>query len=431
MTVIEPKRAIKIFFSYAHEDKDACKELEEHLSALKHSDKIEIWYDRDIQAGTSWAQEIDIRLNSADLILLFISRSFMNSDYCYGIEMKRAMEKHHAGTAHVIPIILSPVDLKDTPVSNLQALPNDAKPINKWPDRDEAFVNVVDGIRSVVETLLAQKKAADEAIAKRSRETIDTHEAVKRFHHLMQPENSRFEPSFRTFCLTGQAKIGKSHLLQKVFPDISQHTYHARQILIDLRDLPISSVTDVLNTICLQLGAHNCSTYSKSYQKMRNEAGSDVTSFLTDYSLVGSSAKASTTIQRQNNRLTTDLVIDLDRLHDKPIVFFFDSFDLANKQIQNWLITSFLAKVSALPHVRVVIAGRSLPEKLGDYVGIHQIHQLAPVREDTEYFTYCQNMQVNLDEIEIASAARSCKYTPGIFINYLFIKMRHQAVQNG
>jgi hypothetical protein len=39
-----------------------------------------------------------MHLNSAHIILLLVSRNFMASDYCYGIEMKRAMEKHEAGT---------------------------------------------------------------------------------------------------------------------------------------------------------------------------------------------------------------------------------------------------------------------------------------------------------------------------------------------
>ncbi len=57
--------------------------------------------------------------------------------------MARAMERHDAGEARVIPIILRPVDWEGSPFEKLQALPKDAKPITTWTNKDEAFTNVV------------------------------------------------------------------------------------------------------------------------------------------------------------------------------------------------------------------------------------------------------------------------------------------------
>jgi hypothetical protein len=74
----------------------------------------------------------------------------MASEYCYDLEMQRAMERHQAGTARVIPIILRPTDWKDTPFSKLQALPKDGKPITTWENQDEAFLNVVQSIRKAI-----------------------------------------------------------------------------------------------------------------------------------------------------------------------------------------------------------------------------------------------------------------------------------------
>jgi len=63
----------------------------------------------------------------------------MNSDYSNDVEVTRAMERHEAGEARVIPIILRPVDWEGAPFSKLQALPTDAKPVTSWDDSDEAF----------------------------------------------------------------------------------------------------------------------------------------------------------------------------------------------------------------------------------------------------------------------------------------------------
>lgn len=101
--------SIKIFFCYAREDEILRKGLEKQLRALMRQGLIDVWYDREISAGTEWERELDKQLNTAQIILLLVSPDFMDSDYCYGVEMKRAMERHEQGDAHVIPIILRPV----------------------------------------------------------------------------------------------------------------------------------------------------------------------------------------------------------------------------------------------------------------------------------------------------------------------------------
>lgn len=146
------KLAMEVFISYSHKDEDLREELDIHLSNLKQQGKIAAWHDRAIEAGAEWEAEIKGRLESAHLILLLISPRFMASKYCYDKEMQRAMERHEAGTARVIPIILKPVDWKDTPFSKLQVLPRDGKPITTWNNQDEAFLNVVEGIRQSVES---------------------------------------------------------------------------------------------------------------------------------------------------------------------------------------------------------------------------------------------------------------------------------------
>jgi WD40 repeat protein len=89
-------------------------------------------------------------LNEAEVILLLVSPDFINSDYCYSIEMKRAIERHEQGEAHVIPIILRPVYWQGV-LGQLQALPTDANPVmsSGWQYQDEAFFNVTEGIRNV------------------------------------------------------------------------------------------------------------------------------------------------------------------------------------------------------------------------------------------------------------------------------------------
>ena len=148
---------MKLFFSYAHKDEPLRDQLATHLSLLKRQNIITDWHDRNITAGTDWAQAIDDNLNTADIILLLISSDFLASDYCYDKEMTRAIERHHQGTARVIPIILRPCDWHSAPFGKLQALPKDAKPVTQWSNPDEAFTNIAQGIRTAVTELQQYK----------------------------------------------------------------------------------------------------------------------------------------------------------------------------------------------------------------------------------------------------------------------------------
>jgi hypothetical protein len=155
--------AVEIFYSYSHRDEDLREELEKQLSLLKKRGLIRTWHDRKIEPGTEWDRTISNRLNSADIILLLISADFLSSDYCYDIEMTRAMERHEAREARVIPIILRHVDnWQAAPFGKLQALPKGGKPVKSWTDRDEAFADIARGIRSTIEALGQPSEPADE-----------------------------------------------------------------------------------------------------------------------------------------------------------------------------------------------------------------------------------------------------------------------------
>jgi tetratricopeptide (TPR) repeat protein len=149
---------VEVFFSYSHKDEGLRNELETHLAMLKNEGVISDWHDRQILPGQEWDGQIDEHLNSADIILLLASPDFLASKYCYDIEVARAMERHEeAGDACVIPVILRPCEWQRAPFSKLQALPTGTVPITRWPDRDEAFLKVAEGIRRAVEQLLSSR----------------------------------------------------------------------------------------------------------------------------------------------------------------------------------------------------------------------------------------------------------------------------------
>ena len=150
-----PWESVELFFSYAHEDEKLRDSLARHLAQLQREKIITAWHDRCINAGTHLDKEIDLHLNSAGIILLLVSASFMNSEYCCGIELKAALRRHELGEAVVIPVILRDCDWTSAPFAKLRAAPKDGRAITGryWKNCDEAFTDVAKDVREVASRL--------------------------------------------------------------------------------------------------------------------------------------------------------------------------------------------------------------------------------------------------------------------------------------
>lgn len=158
---------INIFFAYSREDSILRERLDKHLSGLKRKNYVNTWYDGKIDAGKEWEKEIDTHLSKADIILLLISADFIASDYCYDVEMTKAISRHEKGDAVIIPIILNPCDWSDLSFSKIQGLPQNGKPITSthWENSEIALNEVAKSIKEIVENLLTTKNKRLKAIS--------------------------------------------------------------------------------------------------------------------------------------------------------------------------------------------------------------------------------------------------------------------------
>ncbi len=60
------------------------------------------------------------------------------------------MDRHRRREATVIPIILRPCDWQDMPFAGLQGLPKNARPVTAYPNADEAYMEIVAGVKRVL-----------------------------------------------------------------------------------------------------------------------------------------------------------------------------------------------------------------------------------------------------------------------------------------
>jgi len=172
---------LKLFIIYAREDQPALLELKAHLRPLEKRGDLTVWYDGGILPGQDWDKAIKEQLTTADIVLLFISKSFFNSEYIEKVELKKALERHQKGEAVVVPVIVKPYMWDAHPeISTLQVLPKEGLAVSKWMETDEAWEDVARGVLKIIQNL----KTAKPEIKKDKDEKIEIFKASRRIINL-------------------------------------------------------------------------------------------------------------------------------------------------------------------------------------------------------------------------------------------------------
>ena len=148
---------VKAFVSYAHQDLEHLKALRTALSPLMRLQKLQIWDDRDIEAGDEWEKVIFQQLEEADIVLCLVSADFVASDFCYKKEFGAALEAHRRGDKTIVPILLRKTDWQDLPLSEIQGTPN-GEWIASATDKDAAWTTVSQSLRPALAKAKQRKK---------------------------------------------------------------------------------------------------------------------------------------------------------------------------------------------------------------------------------------------------------------------------------
>ncbi|MEL6968812.1 MAG: toll/interleukin-1 receptor domain-containing protein [Bacteroidota bacterium] len=151
----------KIFIAYSRKDVTLLQELRAHLAILERAKLARIWYDGEIEAGSNWEESIKNAMFEANLVLMLISPDFIASDYCYNVEMSRAISLHDQRSLKIIPVILRPCNWHLSPLGRIQALPQNGLPITEWDSSDKAFTLIVDRIANSLKEIEREKDALD------------------------------------------------------------------------------------------------------------------------------------------------------------------------------------------------------------------------------------------------------------------------------
>ncbi len=152
-------QGVEVFVAYAHEDRRSKQALLKHSKILERSGVISVWHDGKIEPGTEWEEQIQEKLARSQIIVLLICTDFINSDYCWNVEMPEALRRHDAGEVRVMPVITQPCKWELLPVKKLQILPEGDKPVSKWRPQVDAWLQVTEAIEKYASSLIDLQKA--------------------------------------------------------------------------------------------------------------------------------------------------------------------------------------------------------------------------------------------------------------------------------
>lgn len=157
-----------VFISYSKSNVTQRKRLESELKILKNEGLLEEhWHDRMIDPGDEWDAKIQRELAEADVIIVLASSAALATDYITVHEIPKALELHNGGKAVVVPLILEACRWDKTALGPLNALPEKAKPLNKWKPPSDGWKTVADGLATVFKKLMAKgDKAKREPMGK-------------------------------------------------------------------------------------------------------------------------------------------------------------------------------------------------------------------------------------------------------------------------
>jgi hypothetical protein len=150
---------VRIFLSYSHKDAAAQEKLQTHLAPWKR-DGVTVFVDKNIEPGAQLDPEIARELRRAHIFVALFSPSYLNSNYCWNIEYKRAMDRRARKLLRVIGVIVKPCGWKQTRAAGFKLLPKDGREPERWSSSDAAYVNIAEGIGEVIKTVRRELAAA-------------------------------------------------------------------------------------------------------------------------------------------------------------------------------------------------------------------------------------------------------------------------------
>ena len=167
MTISRNTFHANLFYSYSHKDAQYRDDMETALSLLKRNNLLKDWSDLKILPGQTIPKEVREKMDDANILVFLLSQDFIASDECM-----KEWEYAKQLAANGEPIFRIPIILRDCPWKdllkndNIKALPNDGVSVANFDNKDTAWMEVYDGIKTVINHLRKTRTSKSEPTMK-------------------------------------------------------------------------------------------------------------------------------------------------------------------------------------------------------------------------------------------------------------------------
>jgi hypothetical protein len=161
-----PKSMLRLFYSYVDADAAYRQKLRNAIAGFRHSPAFDIkeWDREMVGYGENENEVAQRELGRANIILLLISPDYLQQADANDAEVALALLRHRDGDAKVVPIMLKPTVLGDEDllktVKGLKPLPPDGIAVTNWPNEDQAFYKIAEGIKQLCDDLASERSTS-------------------------------------------------------------------------------------------------------------------------------------------------------------------------------------------------------------------------------------------------------------------------------
>ena len=141
--------------SYSHADSKWRDELRKFLKPLVRQQRLRLWDDTAIDAGTQWREEIKRAFGAADVAILLVSPDFLASDFIAEQELPLLVEKARRKQGQLLWLAVRPSAFKLHPgLERQQALNDPDHPLSdlRRPACEKELTRVCERILSALVT---------------------------------------------------------------------------------------------------------------------------------------------------------------------------------------------------------------------------------------------------------------------------------------
>lgn len=140
-----------IFVSYSRDDQRWLDEFKTYVAPLARKQKLDLWDDTRIAAGTEWKVAIEEAIKSSRVAVFLVTANFLASDFIAEVELPKLLSRSAEGLA-IFWIPVGPSGYQFMEFERIQAASDPKKPLSLLgeAERGEAWVNIVRKLATIV-----------------------------------------------------------------------------------------------------------------------------------------------------------------------------------------------------------------------------------------------------------------------------------------